>query len=182
MTNLGRLQELIWGVCPVQTVVCLIWKGDRAEVIIISLQLQETPIIKFEIIYVLYYTKTHLYKSNYQLISFIIARGCHEKHITRLDIIVSKWDRIVHFVWVIMSGRFCPWAILSGSHLKHEVYFVGRVLRFNAILTNKEDCVKYGTWCATVSDLHEKMVISFSLVNLMNAYSNDVFHTAAAIV
>ena len=65
-------------------------KCDRAEVIIIDLQLQETQNIKFDIIKVLYYTKTHIYKSNYQLISFVIAQGYYEKYITKLDIIVCK--------------------------------------------------------------------------------------------
>ena len=46
--------------------------------------------IIIHIIKVLYFTKTNLYKSNYQLISFVIARGYYEKHITRLDIIVCK--------------------------------------------------------------------------------------------
>ena len=104
-TKLGRLQKLMW-----QFVQCrlFVWfEKATVQVIIIGLQLQETQNIKFEMIKVLYHTKTHLYKSNYQSIPFIIARGYHEKHITRLDIIVSKWDRIAHFVWAIMSGSPC---------------------------------------------------------------------------
>ena len=28
---------------------------------------------------------------------------------------MQKSDIIAHFVWAIMSGPFCPWAILSGN-------------------------------------------------------------------
>ena len=28
---------------------------------------------------------------------------------------MQKSDIIAYFVWAIMSGRFCPWAILSGN-------------------------------------------------------------------
>ena len=29
---------------------------------------------------------------------------------------MQKPDIIAYFVWAIMLGRFCPWAILSGNH------------------------------------------------------------------
>ena len=56
--------------------------------------------------------------SSYPLIDDFCSHT-HEKSL------IQKPDIFAHFVWAIMSGRFCPWAIMSGNRSYGHASFTG---------------------------------------------------------
>ena len=90
---------------------------------------------------------------------------------------MQKPDIIAYFGWAIMSGRFCPWAILSGNQvgraqgwIDHEGWKTGKRTRFP--MPWKGTLLK-NTGVLNCTLLHTSRNIDISFISLAHPSSSD---------